>query len=249
MIDHSGMRLGRKDAAHDPRVPRLMAHMLAPTPKPAVDWTPAVKSWGMLGNDAAGDCTAAAVYHLIQLWCANNGIEFDPTTAQAIALYTATSDYPKEDDGASEIQVLTHWSTVGVPTSFGTDVAAFATLTPQNLDELKLSIEYFGGAYTGIMLPISAQTQDVWDVPAGGATGNGLPNSWGGHAVPLVAYDETGFTCVTWGAPKRMTNAFVQAYMEEAYAVVSRDWLADSGISPPGLNWAALQAEMKAITG
>jgi hypothetical protein len=249
MTDHSAMRLGRKPAHHDPRVPHLSKHMMLVQPKPAVDWTPAVKAWDCLGNDVHGDCTAAAAYHLIQTWLNNNSIDFSPTTEQALALYAATSDYPKEDDGAVESQVLHYWSTVGVPTSFNADVVTFASLVPANLDELRLAIENFGGCYIGVALPLSAQTQSEWDVPAAGLTGVGEPGSWGGHAIPLVAYDETSFTCVTWGRLIKITPAFLRAYCDEAYAVISRNWLADSGISPPGLNWDGLLADLKAIQG
>lgn len=250
MINHASMRLGRKPALPHPQTPRLSNHMRMVQPTPAVDWMGAVKQWDCLGNDTIGLCTAAAAYHIAQTWLNNNGFEFQPTTEQAIAMYSATSDYPKDDDGAVESRVLAFWSTTGIPTAIGTEKIAFAALTPTDLNEIKLSIEYFGAAYIGVNLPISAQTQnDVWDVPSGGAVGDGAPGSWGGHAVPLLAYDETGFTCITWGKPMKMTNAFMQAYCEEAYALISWDWLADSGISPPGLNMAGLQAELKAMTG
>lgn len=244
---HATMKLGKQPPAADPRTPHVSKLMRMVQPKPAVDWTSAVKAWDCLGNDVHGDCTAAAAYHLVQTWLCNNGFDFAPSTDQTLALYSATSDYPKADNGAVESQVLHYWSTVGIPTSFNTDVITFASLNPQNLDELKLSIEWFGGCYIGVALPLSAQTQTVWDVPAGGLAGNGAPGSWGGHAICLVAYDETSFTCVTWGKLLKITPAFLQAYCDEAYAVASRNWLADSGISPPGLNWDGLTKELSAI--
>ncbi|QGZ66336.1 hypothetical protein [Paraburkholderia acidisoli] len=127
-----------------------------------MDWMTAVKSWNSLGNDRYGCCTAAAAFHIVQTWFANNGVDFQPTEAQTLALYSATSDFPKEDDGAVETRVLAYWSATGIPTPDGTDTIAFSALMPTNLNELKLSIEYFGAAYIGINLPISAQTQDVW---------------------------------------------------------------------------------------
>jgi hypothetical protein len=206
-----------------------------------------VQSWGMLANDQVGDCTAAAVYHLIQLWLSNNSIAFTPTDAEAIALYSNTSSYPNADDGAAEIDVLKYWAKTGVPTSIGTDVVTFASLNPRDLNQLKLSIEWFGGAYLGVDLPITAQDQTAeWDVVS--TSGDGAAGSWGGHAVCAVAYDQQTFTVVTWGQLMKVSNAFMQAYLEEAYAVVSQDWLVDSGISPPGLNWAGLMADMKALT-
>jgi hypothetical protein len=250
MVDFSQMRLGRKPAAPDPRTPRLMHHMMAIQPAPAVNWMGAVKQYDCLGNDQYGDCAEAAAFHISQTWRANNGFTFQPTTDQALALYGDVSNFPKEDDGTVLATLLAYWAKTGIPNDVGTETIFYASLTPTNLDELKLSIQYLGAAYIGVNLPISAQTQTgVWDVPAGGAVGDGAPGSWGGHALPLLAYDETGFVTITWGQVMRMTPAFIQAYCEEAYAIVSGDWLADSGISPPGLNMAGLQQEMAAITG
>jgi hypothetical protein len=248
MTDHSQYRLGKHAPIVDPRVPHISKHMMMVQPKPACDWTAKVKSWPMLANDTVGDCTAAGCLHLLQLWLNNNGFDYMPTDAEALALYSATSDYPKSDDGAVEQTVLSYWASKGIPGPFNTDIVTFASLNPQNIDELKLSVENFGGCYLGLALPISAQTQDVWDVTPDGMTGVGMPGSWGGHCVPAVAYDEQYVTVVTWGKLLKVTPAFLEIYLDEAYAVVSRNWLADSGISPPGLNWQGLMDDMRAIT-
>lgn len=244
---HATMRLGKQSPKVDPRVPHLSKHMMVVQAARAVDWTKPVKSWPMLANDLHGDCTAAAAYHLIQSWLANNGFDFEPTGEQALALYAATSGYPKVDEGAVEMDVLRYWSLTGVPTSFGTDTITFASLNPHDLNELRLSVQYFGGVYLGVALPLTAQTQDEWQVVSGAPDELTAPNSWGGHAICAVAYDEETFTVVTWGKLVKVTNAFMQKYCDEAYAVVSQDWLANSGISPPGLNWAGLQRELEAI--
>jgi hypothetical protein len=56
------------------------------------------------------------------------------------------------------------------------------------IPDIATAIWLFGGVYIGVELPIAAQTQDVWDVPANpGAEDE--PGSWGGHAVYLVGYD------------------------------------------------------------
>jgi hypothetical protein len=241
------MKLGKQAARHDPSVPHLSKHMMSQLAAPSADWTKAVKTWPMLANDVHGDCTAAAVYHLIQCWLANNGFDFTPTDDQTLALYAATSQYPKVDAGAVEMDVLRYWSTIGVPTSVGTDRITFASLKPQDLNDLRLSIQWLGGVYLGVALPLTAQTQDAWDVVADAPQTLTAVNSWGGHAVCAVAYDEHTFTVVTWGKLVKVTNTFMLEYCDEAYAVLSRDWLANSGIAPPGLNWDGLQREMAAI--
>jgi hypothetical protein len=241
------MKLGKQAPKVDPSVPYLSRYMGAMRAAPTADWTKAVKSWPMLANDVRGDCTAAAVYHLIQAWLSNNGFDFTPTDTETLALYSQTSGYPKVDQGAVEMDVLKYWSTTGVPTSIGTDTVTFASLKPQDLNELRLSVQWFGGVYLGVALPLTAQTQAVWDVVADAPETVSAPNSWGGHAICAVAYDEETFTVVTWGSLVKVTNAFMQKYCDEAYAVVSRDWLANSGISPPGLNWQGLMDDLAAI--
>jgi len=143
--------------------------------------------------------------------------------------------------------VLSFWQKSGITTPFNTDQITFASLTPQNINELKLAVQFFGGCYLGLALPISAQTQDNRDVTPAGMTGIGMPGSWGEHCVIAVAYEAQYVTVVTWGKLLKVTPAFREIYLEEAYAVLSRNWLADSGISPPGRNWAGLINDLQAI--
>jgi hypothetical protein len=248
MTDHSQFKLGRKPAVTDPRIPHLSKHMRMVQPKPAVDWSGPVKDWGMLGNDIAGDCTCAAVLHQMLVWEANNDSSWAPTTAEALDLYSAITGYPAQDEGAVEADVLRYWATNGVQGGNGLDTIAYAALNPRNLDELRLTVENFGGVYLGLALPLTAQTQSVFDVTSAGLAGDGAPGSWGGHAVIAVAYDVDSWQLVTWGKLMKATNAWMLAYLEEAWAVVSSDWLAKSGISPSGLDMAALMADMQSIT-
>ncbi|HWZ75935.1 MAG TPA: hypothetical protein VNX87_05325, partial [Candidatus Sulfotelmatobacter sp.] len=69
--------------------------------------------------------------------------------------------------------------------------------------------------------------------------------SWGGHAIPVVAYDSRGVTCVTWGALQSMTWSFWEAYCEEAYAILSNDYLTKKKQTPQGFNLQQLQADLQ----
>jgi len=103
----------------------------------------------------------------------------------------------------------------------------------------------FGGVYIGLALPVTAQSQDVWDVvPKGGV--NARKGSWGGHCVFVPKYDAHGFTCITWGGLKTMTVAFWKKYCDEAHTLFGHDWLTDKG-SPAGFDQTQLQADLKAI--
>jgi hypothetical protein len=77
-------------------------------------------------------------------------------------------------------------------TSAGHKIGAHAALEPSNHTSVMDAVYIFEGCYIGLQLPISeqaqVQTHQPWSVPPGGPTSDGQPGSWGGHAVPVVAY-------------------------------------------------------------
>lgn len=79
-------------------------------------------------------------------------------------------------------------------------------------------------------------------------SGSTDPGSWGGHAVPVLAYDSEGLTCITWGAKKQMTWEFFSRYCDESYAPLSPDWLNAQGTDPAGLDRAQLRADLSELT-
>jgi hypothetical protein len=234
MVDHSGMKLGKNAPRHETRTLQ-MAHYLLPEALPGIPdsqtWYGKVGSWPMMMNDRLGDCTCAAAGHFIEEWTAYSGQKTILSDEQIVAAYSTISGYDprtgKNDNGAVELDVLKYWKNTGFA---GHKILAFVGLEPENFDHIKASVFLFGGCYIGMALPLSAQTQGTWSVPPGGVSGTGAPGSWGGHAVPVVGYDAHGLTVVTWGALKRMTWGFWQAYCDEAYALLSPDWL-DAGNS------------------
>jgi len=252
MIDHSMMKLGKARAVHDPRTLQL-ANYITPALLPPLpdqfDWSQNVASWPMMMNDTIGDCTIAAAGHCIQEWTTDVGNPVILPDSTIVASYSAVSGYNpttgQHDVGASELKVLNYWRQKGIG---GHPIRAYAAVEPGNLDHIRDAVFIFGNCYIGLALPISAQTQAIWSVPPGGATGQGAPGSWGGHAVPVVAYDPQGLTVVTWGALKRMTWTFWSAYCDEAYALLSDDFLtADK--TPGGIDLVALQQDLGEVTG
>lgn len=243
-------RLGKLAARHDPRTLQLANYLTAsqlPAPPFHQNWAAlASTNWGMMGNDAAGDCTCAAAGHAIQTWTANTGAEVTMSTDDVIATYSALTGYdpadPDTDKGAVELDVLTHWRANGIGPS---KLAAFMACEPGNQDHVKAAIDLFGGLYIGVRLPKSAQTQRVWSVPPGGPIGDAAPGSWGGHAIWVVSYDATGVTCVTWGALQRMTWGWFATYCDEAYALLSDSlWAAPGRLAPCGFAFADLQSDL-----
>jgi hypothetical protein len=252
-VDPKKLKLGKLAARHDPRTLLLASYVGAglPAPPATCDLTQKVgSSWGMMDNDQIGDCTCAAAGHLLMEWTANAGKKiFTPTDKQIVAAYSAITGYNPvtgaNDNGANEVDVLNYWRQTGIASH---KIGAYAALEPSNHANVMDAVYIFEGCYIGLALPISAQAQtqnnQPWSVPPGGATGNGAPGSWGGHAVPVVAYDSRTLTVVTWGALQVMTWSFWDAYCDESYAIISSDYLNGEKESPDGFNMQQLQADL-----
>jgi hypothetical protein len=204
----------------------------------------------MMDNDQIGDCTCAAAGHLIMEWTANAGKKMvTPTDKQIVAAYSAVTGYNPvtgaNDNGANEIDILNYWRQTGIA---GHKIGAFMALEPSNHNHVMDSVYIFEGCYIGVQLPKSAQPQvqnhQPWSVPPGGPVGDGAPGSWGGHAIPVVAYDARGVTVVTWGALQTMTWSFWEVYCDEAYAILSKDYLTGKSTTPEGFSLKQLQADL-----
>lgn len=102
-------------------------------------------------------------------------------------------------------------------------VAAYGELEPTDRAQLRAAIFTLHGIQMGIWLPATAGQQwrsgQAWDVVPGDSPDT-RPGSWGGHLVYAKAYDSGGIYCLTWGREVYMTNAFVEKYCDEAWAVV-----------------------------
>jgi hypothetical protein len=257
MVDHSRMPLGKQRARHDPRTLQLADYIdttkLPPAPR-SCQWGEKIPDdgWGMMRNDEIGDCTCAAAAHLVQDWTSNDAAKMITISDNdVVKAYSAVSGYDPDtglnDNGAVEIEVLNYWRKKGIG---GHKFDAYVSLEPRNHEHIRDAIHLFGGVYIGLALPVSAQTQRTWTVPPGGPTGPGAPGSWGGHAVILVGYNSRRVTCVTWGEEKQMTWGFLDAYCDEAYALLSvSDWLHSDRKAPNGFDLETLREDLKQIEG
>src|SRR5580704_15820068 len=252
-IDTRKLKLGKQAARHDPRTLLLASYLTPALPAPPASCDLAAKvgaAWGMMDNDQICDCTCAAAGHLLMEWTANASKKmFTPTVTQIVAAYSAITGYNPttgaNDNGAQEVDVLNYWRQSGIA---GHKIGAYASLEPGNHTHIMDSVYIFEGCYIGLQLPNSAQAQtqnhQPWSVPPGGTTGDGKPGSWGGHAIPVVAYDTRGVTVVTWGALQAMTWSFWEAYCDEAYAILSADYLDGKKQTPQGFNLQQLQSDL-----
>jgi hypothetical protein len=240
-------KLPKRDDSRTLQLRNYLAEGL-PAPPSAADWATKVPTWPMYLNDQLGDCVLAATGHMIEQWTCYAGKSFLPSDQQILTAYEAVGGYvpgdPSTDKGAVMLDALKYWRGTGIA---GRKILAYVEVNKKNLTEVEQAIQLFGNCYAGFQLPLSAQNQTFWSVPPGGLTGNGEPGSWGGHCVPLVAYGPSTLCCVTWGQLLRMSHSFFLDYCDEAYAIVSNDWIETNGASPAGIKLASLEADLQKL--
>jgi hypothetical protein len=220
-----------------------------PAPPTSADWQSKVATWPMYLNDQLGDCTCAAVGHMIQAETTyGQGTTVTVPEQDVLAAYEAAGHYnpadPNSDQGAYIQDVLAYWMKTGVA---GHKILAYASVDVSNPAEIWQAIDLFGAVDVGFNFPSSAMDQfnagQPWDVV------NGSPVE-GGHCVPVGAYAADGtLTCVTWGKTQKMTPAFWRTYVDEAWVVITPDWLSAKGVDPQGLNLYQLGQDYAALTG
>jgi hypothetical protein len=242
-------KLGKLPVRTDVRTLRLKRYVdtaRLPTPPPSVDLTAGVPGWPMYANDRRGDCTTAAAGHMIEAWtaaAAGEAVEISEAAVLAAFDEVRVVDPTTGDEGAIELDVLRFWRKHGIGRH---RIGAFAGVTRYEHDLVRAAAWLFGGLYIGLALPLSAEGQEVWDW-TGSLSGDAKPWSWGGHAVDVVRYDDAGLTVVTWGRLQSMTWSFWDRYCDEAYAILSRDFLMH-GRAPNGFDLPALRSDLELIT-
>jgi hypothetical protein len=217
-----------------------------PAPPAALDLTSHVADWPMYGNDRIGDCTIAAAAHMIEAWTGESrGTAVEVSESAVLTAFDRVKivDPATGEEGAVELDVLRDWRKRGVD---GHRIGAFARVSVRDHGLVRSAAWLFGGLYIGLALPLSAQWQQVWDWN-GTLAGDDRPGSWGGHAVDVVRYADDALTVVTWGRVQQLTWTFWDRYVDEAYCILSQDFLA-GGRAPNGFDLAALEADLALVT-
>jgi hypothetical protein len=254
MPDTPQVRLGRKRYVRDRRTLRFARYVTPqlPVAPDSFDVTENIGAWNMLANDRLGDCTAAGAAHLEMVWSRIAGSSIDPSESDVIDFYRRVTNPPYDpatganDDGAVELFVCQEWRANGIA---GRRIHAYVYVEPKQLDQLHQASWLFAGSYLGVALPITAQSQDVWD-DTGEQTPNAEPGSWGGHCVVVVGRDKAAgrWTIVTWGQLKQVTDAFMLRYCEEAWVMVPEDFATLSGPNAAsGFDFDTLNADLAAL--
>jgi hypothetical protein len=224
--------------------------------KPEVDRVSNV-IWPMYENDIYGDCTIAGMAHLYgALSKFGQGSESMFTNEQITSVYERNCPgfdpvNDTGDDGCNMQAVLQDQVTNGMVDILGKThkVLAYAQLKAIGPKWLAVALDVFGSVYVGVNLPASAQSQFGANQPWTYVKGSPIV---GGHCIPLQATNEShniykvpSFTFVTWGSTVDATWPWCNTYIEEAWVVLTEDWLNVNGDTIDGFDLAQLQADMR----
>lgn len=264
---HPRYKLGKRAPIIDPRTLKLKTYLdfkTLPDEPPVRYWGKNVSVWPMYLNDKLGCCVPAGGGHTVQDWTAAATTLFSPSDADILKVYEEAGGYnpndPTTDQGMALLDMLNYWRKVGIS---GHKIDAFMqmglpsdnlTVAPPPMSpaavalwkQLRQVINIFGCAYVGVQLPLLAQNQvgTMWTVPSNGPVGDASPGSWGGHCVVLVDYNAYGVLCVTWGQLQLISWNWLFYYMDECWAVLSKDWMKPSKIAPSSFNWGQLEDDI-----
>ena len=243
------VKLGKAPVRVDVRtlmLARYVDRTKLPKPPKTLDLADHVPDWPMYANDRIGDCTCAAAGHMIEAWTGEahgDAVEISERSVLNAFDHVKIVDPETGDAGAVELDVLGYWRKRGIGRH---KIGAFAKVSVYDHQLVRTAAWLFGGLYIGLQLPVTAQRQMTWDW-TGSLRGPAAPGSWGGHAVNVVRYSAGSITCVTWGSLKDMTWRFWDHYCDEAYALISRDFLT-GGKTPDGFDMDALRADLALVT-
>lgn len=246
---HRSFQLGKQHARTDKRTLRLTDYTPTLAAPPASwsfpqipDTTPT-----LYGNDDVGDCTKAAYAGMVYSLATAAAKPFNYTDAQVLGMYEQCDGYkpsdPDTDNGSDGLTTLKYLTKTG---GFGHAPLSYLALDPLAPAEYQMASRYFGGIYLGIRLPQAWQGQTTWGTSLFGCRGGKwAPGSWGGHMIYGKArYTPDYLEILTWAATYRLTWAAVKVYPDEAYAVITPDF-----VSPDGFDDVKLTTDLAAIHG
>ncbi|MGC8520035.1 MAG: hypothetical protein ACP5P4_16190 [Steroidobacteraceae bacterium] len=247
------MRYGRLPRTFSPAIPHWSALKMGAAPitvPETCSYTGNLPTaLGCMLNDRLGDCAEAGYGHALQVWTAASGKPMLTEPNSAIEALYGTQGYvpgnPSTDRGTVLQSLLSLLVKGPLPANIP-KITAFIEIDPTNSTDIDRATYECGLVYIGFNVPAFLQSLE-----SPGSTWSTEP--WannqivGGHCVISAGYTPGLRQIISWGARYRMTNAFWDAYVDEAYALISPEWLEATGSTPLGLTPAALEQQMAAI--
>jgi hypothetical protein len=235
-----------------------------PPPDPLEDYISGYeKDLQMYGNDGAGNCVIAAKYNLDGVEADHAGNSFSASTKNAIDDYSAITGYDPsqtQPDGSNptdcgtDPQAAAKWYNALDP-SDPRYIRAWVQIDQNNMTEIRQALKIFGGIWTALALPLTAQDQlkakEPWDYVKWWPTPRRIAGSWGGHMVGAQLIDArqpkiTG-KVNTWGMPYPFTQAFLDHYCILMIVYITNYWIAKNGKTPSGFDIDGLLADQKIL--
>lgn len=249
------LKTGKREATHDHRDITLAAidhQVAAQLQKPPARFGIGNKfsDWGMLGNDAWGDCVLAGAGHEHMGFAVTAGGEarFDDEAAlRGYAAITGGGPYGDGSDPGTYVRdAMKYRKSHGIKDADGTvhKIAAYVSIDPHDPDLLMLAAWNFLAVGMGFEFPDTAMDQfnagEPWDVVRGAQIE-------GGHYVVVTGRtgaDDLGV--ITWAKRQGMTRDFYSTYNDETWALVSEDEL-KNGRTVRGYDLSGLQTALKEL--
>lgn len=207
--------------------------------------------WGMLGNDAVGDCYWAGSAHEHMTWSREAGVTTSFTTSAVLSDYSAQTGYVPGDEstdrGTDMSSAAGYRLKTGVVDAAGVRhrVAAYLALRVGDLNQQLQAAYLFGAVGLGFMFPDYAMDQFNEGVPWDYLPGQARPTE--GHYVPLLGRLPNGnLVTVSWGQLQEMTPRFFVNYNDESLTYLTYERL-KAGRDLEGFDDQQLIADLKAL--
>ena len=254
----NGLKHGKKPFTPDHRDLTFAAYRTSTLPPVPPTWgydnIYPVNGWGMLGNDEYGDCVWAGAAHetMLDNLVAGHPVTF--TTAGVLSDYSACTGFnpndPNTDQGTDVRTALNYRRKTGIVDAKGVrhKIGAYLSLDVSRIQtgdfsEVAEAAYLFGQVGLGVELPDSAMTQfnegKMWTYVAGSQID-------GGHYIPLTA-KRRHLEIVSWARIVPCSEPFLEHYVDEAWAILSPDFLQQDGETVTGFNLSQLQADLAAL--
>ena len=212
----------------------------------ATTYAAKVHSWPMAYNDRCGCCTLSSLYHGDLLRAANSGQPPKMQEGDVLAAYKHLSGWngvegDPSDTGLVMLDVLKFARRQGW-------IKGFVRVDQHHSGHVRHAAAMMGGLYVGQDLPRTVFGRDVWAVRDPSLKGDSAIGSAGGHATHFCDYSPEWWPLVSWGGLRRATWAYTMTYVEEAWAVLSDNWIDKaSKLAPPGFRLEELEADLAAL--
>lgn len=209
-----------------------------------------IVAWLMYLNDMLGDCVIAGAYHFLMLINIMAGRAFSATDRNAEETYELAAGYnpadSNTDQGTNMLDFLKYWKNTGIKDASGNihKIRAFVEIEPGNLQELLYAIYLFGGAYIGVQLPSSAESQfennEMWSIVPSDTT-------VGGHCLYLVSKQASPIIdAISWAKDQQATVEWILKYMDEGY-IIFDDEMFNNLVTMDGFKYDDLLADLNLV--